>query len=118
MELVNTEILRKLISSTSKTQNKKASIQITEGLTNHLINSYNLKLNSNKWIDGEKILKDFAFDTIRFFNDMDYCTFKENSFKIRLFQRFLKYTDQNGLLKKKPFKHALTFKFQNLSLKR
>ena len=118
MIFFNTEILKKLLSSTSKSQNKKETIQISENLFFYLIKNYNIKQNSYKWCDGSKILQDFSFDTKRFFNNTDYCCIKEDSFKIRLFQRFLKYFyDELCVSKQKPFKHALTFKFQNLSKK-
>ena len=91
MEFLNTEILKKLISSTSKSQNKKETIQISEKLFFYLKNNYNLRPNTYKWIDGSKILKDFYFDTERFFNQTDYCCIKENSLKIRIFQNHLKY---------------------------
>ena len=118
MECVNTEILKKLISSTSKSQNKKSTVQITERLASYLSTTHSLRINSNKWFDGNIILDNFAFEKKRFFNSTDYCTIKENSFKIRTFQRFLKYYDENCCLKRKPFKHAMTIKFQNLSFKK
>jgi hypothetical protein len=118
MDYINTEILRKLLSSTSKSQNKKCTIQISDKLWNSLVKTYKIKPNSNQWIDGENVLNDFSFEVERFFNSSDYCCIKRNSFKIRLFQRYLKYFDQNRVLKKKPFKHSLTFKFQCLSLKK
>lgn len=118
MEYFNTEILQKLLSSTSKSQNKRATIQISERLFTFLKNNYNLKQNSYKWTDGSNILKEFSFDIKRYFNQTDYCCIKEASFKIRIFQKYRKYFGGKNLtLKKKPFKHALTFKFQNLSLK-
>jgi hypothetical protein len=112
MDYINTEILRKLLSSTSKSQNKKCTIQISEKLWNSLVKTYKIRPNSNQWIDGENILNDFSFEVERFYRTSDYCCIKRNSFKIGLFQRFLKYFDQNQVLKKKPFKHSLTFKFQ------
>ncbi len=119
MEFVNTEILNKLLSTTSKSQNKDKTIQVSENLFNFLRNTYNLKPNTYKWFEGSTILREFNFDTERFFNSMDYCSIKENSFQLRIFQKYLKYYgDKNLMLKKKPFKHCLTFKFQNLSLKR
>ncbi len=118
MEFFNTEILQKLQSSTSKSQNKKATIQISERFFTFLKTNYNLKQNSYKWVDGLRMLKEFSFDTNRYFNQTDYCCIKENSFKIRIFQKYLKYFGEKSLtLRKKPFKHSLTFKFQILSLK-
>jgi len=118
MEYINTEILKKLLSSSNKSQNKKVTIQISLKLSTFLELTYKIKRNSNKWIDGETILNDFSFDTERFYNNVDYCCIKENSFKIRLFQRYLSYKDRYLTLKKKPFKNSLTFKFQNLCLKK
>jgi hypothetical protein len=104
MEFFITEVLQKLQSSTSKSQNKKATIQISERFFTFLKKNYNLKQNSYKWVDVMKIVKEFSFDTKRYFNQTDYCCIKENSFKIRIFHKYLKYFGEKSLtLRKKPF---------------
>ena len=118
MKFLNTEILKKLLSSTSKSQNKKQTVQLSEKLFVFLKHTYKMKQNTYRWLEGSKILADFSFETERYFNQTDFCSVKDDSFKIRIFQRHLKYYGEKMVKNKKPFKHALTFKFQNLSLKK
>ena len=117
MEYLNTYILKNLISSTQCKQNKKVTIQISENLTNFLVTNYTIKKNSNTWFNGKQILTDFCMENERYFNQYDFCLIKDNSFKIRIYQKHLKYKDKRQTNKKSYFQNTITLKFTTKSLK-
>ncbi len=81
IESLNYLILKKLISSTSRSPFVKESFELSKELRTLLIKKYSI---SNKWMDGQQILNDFSFIINRYFNEYDFCCVAENTFKIKL----------------------------------
>ena len=114
---LETEIRKKLLSSSSQSQNKSSTMYIDDHFAHFLVKTYDIKKNSTKWFDGTVVLEDFSINTKRVFNKSDFCEIKKDSFKIKIFQRNLKSLDDDFKSQKRPFKNSLKFKFQNLSKK-